>query len=104
MTLEFRTHGRKLTPNLCALIARGIKCVLLRLTVSSIAMTHLIVDPSVSKCVRRVVAWWAEPEMLDAKLSILISDDTYDRSVTKITESLFAGWIEAAINHDAYLP
>jgi hypothetical protein len=44
----------------------------------------------------------AEPEMLYAKLSIVILDDTHDATVTKITKSFLTGWIEAAINHDDY--
>jgi hypothetical protein len=44
----------------------------------------------------------AEPEMFDAKLTILVSDDTYDPTITKIAN--LTGWIEATINHDAYLP
>jgi len=44
----------------------------------------------------------AEPEMLYAKLSIVILDDTHDATVTKIKKSFLTGWIEAAINHDDY--
>ena len=42
--------------------------------------------------------------MLYAKLTILVSDDTYHPNITKIAKSFLTGWIEAAINHDAYLP